>query len=259
MPPIPKADRLLRRITTLHEQLQQDDDSPSRLERDLMLGYLRKLYMAYTELDEPKEERAQIKENTPEPVSSPPTSSAPDLHLGPPPQMTPPTPTPSTSTPPTTVTQQTNNPTTQPPPVPDVPVPPPPAPTFTAHTARVEPRISDRPAPNPPQPAPTPNLSPEVEALFEEKDQSGIAGRMMRQRVTDLNRALSINNRVLFANKLFDGNEGLNEALKTLNLRGSFANAKPLLTDLAQQHDWAREDRQETAREFIDLVRRRYA
>ncbi len=119
--------------------------------------------------------------------------------------------------------------------------------------------VSDRPAPHPPQPAPAPNLSPEVEELFEEKDQGGVAGRMMRQRVTDLNRALSINNRVLFANKLFDGNEGLNDALKILNLRGSFANAKPLLIDLAQQHDWAREDRQETAREFIDLVRRRYA
>ena len=233
MPPIPKADRLLRRITTLHEQLRQDDDdSPSRLERDLMLGYLRELYAVYTELDEPKEEPAQKKEDAPERASSPPT----------------------------TVTQQPHNPTTQPPPpVPSVPVPPPPAPTFTAHTARVEPVVSDRPAPNPPQPTPAPNLSPEVQDLFEEKDQSGIAGRMMRQRVTDLNRALSINNRVLFANKLFDGNDGLNDALKTLNLRGSFANAKPLLIDLAQQHDWTREDRQETAREFIDLVRRRYA
>ena len=270
MPPIPKADRLLRRITTLHEQLRQDDDSPSRLERDLMLGYLRELYTVYTELDEPKEEPAQKKENTPERASSPPTTATqqPNNPTTQPPPTPPTTATqqpnnPTTQpppTPPTTATQQPNNPTTQPPPpIPSVPVPPPPAPTLTAHTARVEPMISDRPAPNPPQPAPAPNLSPEVQDLFEEKDQSGIAGRMMRQRVTDLNRALSINNRVLFANKLFNGNDGLNDALKTLNLRGSFANAKPLLIDLAQQHDWAREDRQETAREFIDLVRRRYA
>ena len=138
-------------------------------------------------------------------------------------------------------------------------MPPPPAPSFTAHTAHREPLISDRPAPNPPQPASTPNLSPEVEALFREEEQAGIASRIIRQRVTDLNRALSINNRVLYANRLFDGNESLNHALKTLNLRGSFANAKPLLVDLAQQHDWTREDRQETAREFIDIVRRRYA
>ncbi|WP_420457684.1 hypothetical protein [Neolewinella sp.] len=247
MPPIPKADRLLRRITTLHEQLQQDDDSPSRLERDLMLGYLREFYTVYAGLDEPKEKPKPEEETAPERISapSPQPAPAPPPPAAPQPVITPPPP---------------SSPNFDaPPPVPNAPVPPPPAPTFTAHTARVEPMISDRPAPNPPQPAPASNLSPEVEALFEEKDQSGIAGRMMRQRVTDLNRALSINNRVLFANKLFDGNEGLNEALKTLNLRGSFANAKPLLIDLAQQHDWAREDRQETAREFIDLVRRRYA
>ncbi|CAH1000942.1 hypothetical protein LEM8419_01962 [Neolewinella maritima] len=240
MPPIPKADRLLRRITTLHDQLRQDDDAPSRLEQDLMLGYLRELYLLYAEPTEipaadpkpeprakPESPRTAFSPARPEPAPTPPPAPEPAYEA--------------------------------PPPVPSVPVPPPPAPTLTTHTARVEPMVSDRPAPNPPQPAPAPNMSPDVAALFEEPEQNGMAGRIIRQRITDLNRALSINNRVLFANKLFDGNESLTQALKTLNLRGSMANAKPLLVDLAQQHDWAREDRQETAREFINLVRRRYA
>jgi hypothetical protein len=81
----------------------------------------------------------------------------------------------------------------------------------------------------------------------------------MRQRVTDLTRALSINNRVQFANKLFAGTDDLNQQLKALNLKGSMDNARPLLIELAREHEWHKPDRQEVAREFIDLVRRRYA
>ena len=241
-----QADRLLRRITTLHAQFS-DDERPSRLERDLMLGYLRDLYEVYAqEADKPapttksaprppaQVEQADVQEQYP--TDQP-------IVPGPPPAAAP-----SPKTPPPAA----------PPPVPDAPVPPPPAPALTAHTAVVAP-VDDRPAPNPPQPSPAPNLSPEVEELFKATDQNGLANRMGHQRVTDLNRALSINNRVLFANKLFGGNEELNRALKELNLKGSMANAKPTLVDLAQQHQWAKEDRRETAREFIDLVRRRYA
>ncbi len=77
MPPIPKSDRLLRRITTLHEQLQQDGDTPSRLERDLMLGYLRELYTVYTELDEPKEKPKPKEKTAPERISTPSPQPAP--------------------------------------------------------------------------------------------------------------------------------------------------------------------------------------
>ena len=304
-----KADRLLRRITTLHEQFKDDDDHPSRLERDLMLGYLRELYEVYTQVEgKHTQVKAQNFASPPTPVDritasaqiSQPTSdpaprnpSVPPQHpasspaaadstqdtpaaaqrteaAAPPP---PAAPTPKAPDTPPKPDVQEQYPTNQPiapgpppenhspaaPPVPDAPIPPPVAPSLTKHTAVVAPEISDRPAPNPPQPAPSPNQSPEVEELFEETAGHGLANRMVRQRVTDLNRALSINNRVLFANKLFGSNEELNQALKELNLKGSMANAKPTLVDFAQQHQWAQEGRRETAREFIDLVRRRYA
>ena len=254
-----KADRLLRRITTLHEQFKDDEDHPSRLERDLMLGYLRELYEVYTQV----EGQSAAVDTTPA------SAQRPERSAPPPPAA--PTPKDADTPPKPNVREQ--YPTNQPiapgpppenhspalPPIPDAPIPPPVAPALTKHTAVVAPEISDRPAPNPPQPAPSPNQSPEVEELFEETANHGLANRMVRQRVTDLNRALSINNRVLFANKLFGSNEELNQALKELNLKGSMANAKPTLVDLAQQHQWAQEGRRETAREFIDLVRRRYA
>ncbi len=148
----------------------------------------------------------------------------------------------------------TPTPTPTPPPAPVVSAPPPsPAPTPTP--APVPP-----PAPAPPQPAPEPNLSPEVRELFEEHHGADLAARLGRQRISDLTRAMTINNRVLFSNTLFDNNnELMNTVLVSLNLKGSFDNAKDTLVDLAQRHQWAEESKRDTAREFIELVRRRYA
>ncbi len=253
-----KADKLLNRITALHRSLQLDDedDAPSALERDLMLGYLRDLYALYHDVgsEKQKDERKPTPQvSTPAPPKAAPMPPDPPKPVDPPPA--PPKPEPEIPAP-----QPEKPAPASPPEIPEAPVPPPPAPPFAEHTARIDPEFNDRPAPNPPQPAPAPNLSPEVDALFQEPNGSnGINTRLVRQRVSDLNRALSINNRVLFSNKLFNGNEELNEALKTLNLKGSMSNAKPMLIDLAQQHQWASEEREETAREFIDLVRRRYA
>ncbi len=248
-----KADRLISRITALHHSLQLDKDEagPSRLERDLMLGYLREVYDIYLHFGTAMAETRTKKET---PVPEPPATPAP----APLPPAPPPAPDPAPGpTPPAPAPAPRAPEPVPPPPVPTVPVPPPPAPAYAAHTARIEPEYT-RPTPNPPQPAPRPNASPDVEALFKENETNGLS-RRIQQKVSDLTRALSINNRVLFSNALFASNEELNRALKDLNLKGSFSNAKPQLVDLAQRHHWADEDRQETAREFIDLVRRRYA
>ena len=235
-----QADKLLSRITALHRSLRLEDadDTPSALERDLMLGYLRDLYAIYLEVDSGS--AATPPKPVPDPVPMP--------REVPPPAPAEPAPEPERPAP------------ARPPEVPDVPVPPPPAPPVATHTARIDPRYDDRPAPAPPQPSPGPNVSPKIAALFQESDDAASLGnRLVSHRVTDLNRSLSINNRVIFSKKLFRSNDELNEALKALNLKGSMENAKPMLMDLAQRHHWAEEERQETAREFIDLVRRRYA
>ena len=251
-----QADKLLSRITALHRSLRLEDadDTPSPLERDLMLGYLRDLYAIYLEVGtvsaatppKPPADPVPMPREVPAPAPAPPPAPAP--RPDPPSRPSVPAPEPERPAP------------ASPPEVPDAPVPPPPAPPVAQHTARIDPRYDDRPAPAPPQPSPAANVSPKVAALFQEPDDSASLGnRLVSHRVTDLNRSLSINNRVLFSKKLFRNNDELNEALKALNLKGSMDNAKPMLVDLAQQHHWAEEERQETAREFIDLVRRRYA
>lgn len=96
-----------------------------------------------------------------------------------------------------------------------------------------------------------------MNALFAD---DGATGRFGRQPLKDLTKALTINNRILFTRDLFGGDgDLLNTTLGTLNTAGAFAGARPVLEKLAGEYGWAEEDKKETAKEFIELVRRRYA
>ena len=217
---MPNADRLLNRITALHKSLQLADGKASAMERDLMLGYLREFYEIYAH------PVADQPASTPQPA-------APVAAPSPPPTPPSPLPTPPPAPAP-------------PPPAPAAAAPPPPAPQPVAPT---------------PPPAPAPvvqtSTSPEVAQLFAEDETASPFGR---QPVRDLTKALTINNRVLFTRDLFGGdNELLNTTLRTLNTSGSFPAARPVLESLVRRFKWTEEDKQETAREFIELVRRRYA
>ncbi|SEQ33412.1 hypothetical protein [Neolewinella agarilytica] len=232
MPQSP-ADRLISRITALHKSLQLGEGHKiSAMERDLMLGYLRELYEIYAgHQDQPAPPRAAAPaapKVTPAPAPVPPPAPAPAPAPAPPP----PAPAPVAATP-------------APPPVP-VPAPAP------------APRVTPTPPPAPPPPpAPTPASSVDAAALFADE---GPASPFGRQPLADLTRALTINNRVLFSRDLFgDDNELLNTTLRTLNTSGSFAAARPVLESIARRFDWSEETKVETAREFIELVRRRYA
>lgn len=116
----------------------------------------------------------------------------------------------------------------------------------------------ETPAPAPATPTfAAPPLDAALRELFAEDDQSSPFGR---QPLADLTRSLTINNRVLFTKDLFgNDNELLNTTLRTLNGSGSMAAAQPVLASLARRYSWTEEAKKETAREFIELVRRRYA
>jgi len=224
----PSAERLISRINALHKSLQLDEGAkPSAMERDLMLGYLRELYELYAHgIDRSvAPSRAASAPATPPapapaPILSAPSTAAPVA----PRPVIPLTPAPEASVP-------------RPVPAP-APAPPPPAPA---------------PAP---RPAPAP-ASSNLKELFAE---DGIASPFGRQSVRDLTKALTINNRVLFSRDLFGGdNELLNTSLRTLNDSGAMAAARPVLESLARRFEWPEEAKKETAREFIELVRRRYA
>jgi len=228
--PQPSADRLLSRITALHKSLQLDEGGKlSTMERDLMLGYLRELYEIYANHQEakaPPPPPARVARPAPVPTPPPPAPK--------------PAPRPVVQTPP-------------PPP----PPPPPPAPV----PAPAPPPPAPAPAPRPVAPTPPPPPSPsstgaaDLAPLFAED--ATTTSRFGRQPLQDLTKGLGINSRILFTKDLFgEDNELLNTTLRTLNVSGSMAAARP---SLARRYDWTTEEKQETAKEFIELVRRRYA
>ena len=235
------ADRLISRITALHKSLQLDEGAqPSAMERDLMLGYLRELYELYAEAG-----RVGVKTVAPPTAPSPAPAPAP----APPPYVPPAPAAPAAEV--------------QPPEAPPAPKPAPPKPKPAPVAEEPQPAPAPPPAPKP-APAPAPIAAPvttaasgAVKALFVEDPHANPFGR---QPLKDLTKSLTINNRVLFTRDLFGGdNELLNTTLRTLNTSGSEAAAQPVLESLARRFDWTEEDKKETAREFIELVRRRYA
>lgn len=238
--PHSQANRLLNRINALHKSLQLDEGgSLSTMERDLMLGYLRELYEYYL--------NAAGQPATPPPPTPVPKPAAPKpVQAAPPPPVQPATPPPAPA----------------PPPKPKPVTPPPPPVESKPKVEEPAPPPPPKPAPSPPPaPAPAPSsASREIAALFSRDGGSHLAAKLGSQSVDDLTRALSINSRLLYTKELFgEDNDLLNTTLRTLNSSGSLQAARPVLESLAKRFDWTLEERRETALEFIDLIRRRYA
>lgn len=133
----------------------------------------------------------------------------------------------------------------------------------------VAPTPRQAPAPTPaPATAPTTNIPSrasgpipaKVKALFADKRSNELSDKLSRTPIADLTKALSIVDRALYANELFDGNQELmNNFLADCNRHSSFNQAEAALAELAVNNNWTEGDRAETARNFIKLVRRRYA
>ncbi|MCB0636745.1 MAG: hypothetical protein KDC54_09020 [Lewinella sp.] len=232
-----QAQVLLNKINALQRSIGLDESAVSSIERDLMLSYIRQLYEAYSSLD--------IAAPGPKPPARPEAPLAmprqPEIKPEPQPEI-PPAPKPA------------------PPPKPEPkPEPtPPPAP-------KPEPEERATPAPTPPKPTPPPAASsepmdPRISALFRAPAQRELSDKLSQSSVGDLAKALSINDKLLYANELFGRDmSNMNATLEQLNRLSNMDEAKPILVKLAEKHDWTEEERSEVAESFIKLVRRRYA
>ncbi|MFZ4545391.1 MAG: hypothetical protein ACOYOA_15165 [Saprospiraceae bacterium] len=98
----------------------------------------------------------------------------------------------------------------------------------------------------------------ESNQLFEEKSGKELSDKLGELPIEDLKKGMSLNERIIFLNELFDGN--LNEfenAVHALNIASSFEGAKKLMIVLATRFDWATKEKQ--AKTFIKLVKRRHS
>lgn len=212
-----------------------------RLDIDILASYVRELYDAIlsepnTAVPSPKPEPAPVRIPVPAPVI----------------EVVKETP------PPPPVVVQEAPPPPPPPPVVVQEAPPPPPPI-----------VQEMPiAPAPPQPvaekpAPVKTTPPSIgglEVLFEEKQAKELSEKLAESAISDLKKAIALNDRLLYTSELFAGDgKAFESALTSLNDFSHFEQARDfLIHNYVVHYTWTDKKRVDTAKAFIKLVRRRY-
>ncbi len=103
-------------------------------------------------------------------------------------------------------------------------------------------------------------LDPALLELFADKEMVELSDKLKMLPITDLTKAVSINEKAFTIKELFGGDSDLYmKTMHNLNIMGSYDEAKEfLITGVAAQNDWAKKGRVKKAINFIQLVQRRY-
>lgn len=98
-------------------------------------------------------------------------------------------------------------------------------------------------------------LAPIFEEVYQSRSTSHIGERL----ISDMKKSMGLNDKLLFANVLFGGNQSLLlESLDELNKVSDLAEAKVYLNALAKEHDWTHKGKQSSVSKFISLVVRKF-
>ena len=232
-------DKLNREFT----RLSKDPDNIVRIDVDIVASYVRQLYDAVlsdTTVTAPAPRQEHV------PTRRPAAPRAPQIEAPAPAPAIPVLPPPPTVTPEPPVREAPPPPAAQPP----IVVEEKPAPA-----ALSEPEVVVHVK------APAAHaISPEAEALFEEKQARELSEKLSELPIADLKKAIALNDRLLLTRELFSGDgQSFDAALTALNNYTQFADAKAYLLDhCVIRYGWLDKKRVETAKNFIKLVRRRY-
>ncbi len=225
-----RAKLLLDKINGLFRNLNLDANQISSVERDLMLSYIRDLYDAV--LEQPSSQASRPKSSP----TMPKERKEPDFEI----------------------VKPKEEKSTIPPKIIEIEEPSPEPKDSTAQPPKPPAKPKDEASKLSPAKSKT---SPDntFEQLFEQKRATELSEKLSESPITDLTRAMSINDRLLYMNELFGKDiQALNETLKLLNKYDNIEEAKGLLANLADQYTWLDDEKINIAREFIKLVRRRY-
>ena len=99
-----------------------------------------------------------------------------------------------------------------------------------------------------------------VMELFEMEVAKELSDKLSQSPISDLTKALGINDRLLTVNELFGGDfSSFDESFRKLNTMDSFEEAKSyLMEEIVLQHNWIDPSKKARAKRFIKFVRRRY-
>lgn len=228
-----KAKIYLDKLHREFNRMNKDPENIVRLDVDILASYVRELYDAVLS-EAPAATPAPKPE--PAPVRTPPPPPPVVIEATPPPPIVIDTPPPP------------------PPVVQEVPPPPPPI-------------VQEAPPPPPPvveqKPAPvkvTPPSSGGLDSLFEEKQAKELSEKLAESAISDLKKAIALNDRLLYTSELFAGDgKAFENALSALNDLAHFDQARDyLIHNFVVHYTWTDKKRVDTAKAFIKLVRRRY-
>jgi len=235
-----KAKKLLDKINSLYSGMENDaDGSIATIEKDLMRSYVRQFYEVFLDNNVPTAVPKKVKRKV-EVIKSTP-------------KPPPPPPAPKKTKPRVIELSEevqefiAETPPPAPAPIPRVVTPPPPAYV----------------PPTPVAAAPTVNLSDneEVLELFEEKKANDIAAKLSSMPVSDLTKAMGLNERILTVNELFGGDANeFKKVMTDLNNLSNFNEAKQYLaTNVVEKYGWTKRNKKSKAKVLIKTIRRRYA
>ncbi len=261
-----KSKNVLDKINALYRNISSDPRNVSSIERDLMRSYIQQFYESFLEMPTvssivaPPPPPAETK--APEPritLRKPETTPPPPLK----PQPEPPKPEP-----PKVEAQPAPAPVYVAPPPPPAPIvtPPPVAATPPPPPVEVVPPPAVVAPPPPPVEVTTPptrtsvSIDPELDELFEFKSATELSEKLSELPITDIKKAMGLNERISTQNELFGGDAAAFDAtVSTLNQLKNYNEAKDyLVRNVAVKYNWASKGKKDKAKTFIKLVRRRY-
>lgn len=221
-----KSKVLLKKINTLHESADSFDQAFSSLEKDLFLQYLRDLYECVANLDENRQgkmHKAHSVKN--EKIIKPKLQVPTKEYLDEAKQQN--------DSVRTTVTNGSNHEA-----------------KTASQVATLEVSEKDDSL----------NWDTDLTELFGAISSSEPSNRFANAPLTDISKAMGINERILTINELFNGNQQLfQEVIGHLNDLNSYEQAVQYLgSGIAAEHKWGHKKRNQKAEVFLNIVRRRY-
>jgi len=226
-----KTAKLLKKFKGLHNTLRDSGQEPSGIEKDLLLSYLKELYEHVMTIGAVSAEPALPKKAIAETITA--SSNGNSQVYEAPKQVVAAAPIVSAPAVERVVTQETSVQT------------PPPAPV---HSGEPVGSVSN-------------SVSTPLTELFADKNVNELSDKLNKLPITDINRAMGINEKVLTINELFHGDQELfSKTILKLNSFSNYAEAKNyLIGGVASDLDWASETKVKKADKFIQLLRRRYS
>ena len=106
----------------------------------------------------------------------------------------------------------------------------------------------------------TESIPQEILELFEEEEATELSEKLSKMAINDIEKSMSINEKIFTINELFDGNsQEFRACLSKLDQLNDYDRAVSYLSkDVAAKYEWADESKRKKALNFIQLVHRKF-